>query len=317
MRPGSKVPTPAWNLTSLFLLGVALTLSTGCGAEKALSSESTDLFYVEMWSDEGLVRLGDSRNVTNRQGYDNQPSYSADGRSVLYVSREGRSSDIYRYDLETEQTSRLTSTGDREYSPKVLPSGDGFSAIRAERDSRRRLWSYTEDGTQAELIWHNIDHPMLYYAWVDATTAAIVLEDNSGRRVLYVVDVDGGAAEPRVENVGRSINRIPGRHAVSFVHKVTPADWWISEIDFDTGEIRQIARTIQGAEDHAWTPSGAIVMGGGAEVYMRVPGGDESWRSVADYSREGIRKITRIAVSPTGDSMVLVVGVLSNALPAT
>lgn len=312
MKPRSKFCIAASEFARTLPLLAALAVSPGCGPGDALSSESTDLFLVELWSDGGLVRLGDPTNLTNRHGYDNQPSYTADGRSVLYVSREGLKSDVYRYDLSAGQISRLTTTGDREYSPKVPPAGGGFTAIRAERDQRRRLWSYNDDGSQPKLIWNNIDPPMLYFAWADTTTAAIVMEDNSGARSLYVVDVESGKAEPRADNVGRSLERIPGRHAVSFVHKASPADWWIEEIDFDTGEVRRIARTIQGAEDHAWTPSGAIVMGSGTEVYLRVPDADESWRSIADYSREGLRNITRVAVSPLGDSMVLVAETVEN-----
>jgi dipeptidyl aminopeptidase/acylaminoacyl peptidase len=302
----SKTLDVALRHGTCFALTAIVLLSFGCRAPETVSRESTDLFLVQMWSDDGLAQLSDPTNLTNRGGYDNQPSYAPDGRSVLYVSREGLKSDIYRYDLDTEEISRLTSAGDREYSPKMLPDASGFSTIRAEREGRRRLWAYETDGENAEPLWIHISDPMLYYAWVDSTTAAVVIENPSGLRVLNTVEVESDVPTPRVENVGRSVNRIPGRRAVSFVHKTTVADWWISEIDLDTGEVRKIARTIQGSEDHAWTPSGAILMGRGSDLYKFVPGGDDTWRPIANFSRHGVRRISRLAVSPEGDSMVLV-----------
>ena len=53
---------------------------------------------------------------------------------------------------------------------------------------------------------------------------------------LQLADVASGAVEHVAENVGRSLNRVPGVRAVSFVHKESPAHWWIKRLDLDSGE---------------------------------------------------------------------------------
>ena len=92
---------------ALFLLGLLVVLPLpGCSPTDSFRDDTTDLFLVSMWSDEGLVFVGEPVNLTRRAGYDNQPAFVADGRAVLYASRDAQQSDIYRFDLETEQAVR-------------------------------------------------------------------------------------------------------------------------------------------------------------------------------------------------------------------
>ena len=53
-------------------------------------------------------------------------------------------------------------------------------------------------------------------------------------------------------------------------------------------------------------PSGGILMGRGSKLYLRAAGSDPSWTEIADLSRDGIRNITRLAVSPSVDKLVVV-----------
>jgi hypothetical protein len=290
----------------LLLPAFVASLAVGCGTGAAPSGESTDLFLVDVWSEGGLVQLGRPERITDRAGYDNQPCFSADGRSVLFVSREGKRADILRYGRESGKIERVTSGGDREYSPQPLPSGDGFSAIRAEREARQRLWTYDSNGDDAEPLFPMLDLPFLYYAWADDSNVVAVLEGSPGSKSLYLGDVDGGEVRRLEDHVGRSVQRVPGRRAVSFVHKETAADWWVKMFDLETGEISRVARTLQGVEDHAWTPAGVLVMARGSELWLFAPGSGEGWKFAADFADAGLRDISRIAVSPEGDAIVLV-----------
>ena len=57
-------------------------------------------------------------------------------------------------------------------------------------------------------------------------------------------------------------------------------------------------------EDHAWLPSGSILSARGRHIFRWMPGTSEVWEQVATV--EGVREVTRIAVSPAGDRLVLV-----------
>ena len=77
------------------------------------------------------------QNITNREGYDNQPSFSADGKKIFYVSvREDKQADIYIYDLKSEKTVQFTiSPGDQAqsgmFSLQVQTGGETYN--RAHR----------------------------------------------------------------------------------------------------------------------------------------------------------------------------------------
>ena len=79
-------------------------------------------------------------NITNRKGYDNQPSFSADEKLIYYVSvREDKQADIYSYNLKNKKTERFTKTLESEYSPSVNSDGLTLSSVVVEKDSSQKI----------------------------------------------------------------------------------------------------------------------------------------------------------------------------------
>jgi hypothetical protein len=280
---------------------VVSCLLTACGS--AGTDVTTDLFLVDIWTDSGLIRVGDPHNLTQRPGYDNQPTWSADGGSIFYASRSGDKADIYRYDLELDEAVRVTDTEDREYSPQEIPGGGGLTAVRLERNNSLRIWRYDADGKNPAPLLASFRDVVRYYQWIDEDTVALGVGNNESE--LHVAQVGSGDVERVADRVGRSLIKVPGKRAVSFVFKETPADWWIVEVDLDTREVTRHVRTLQGIEDHAWTPSGQLLMGAGTRLYLYAPGRSDGWEEIADFSTTDLTKISRIAVSPDGTQAVL------------
>jgi len=99
----------------------------------------TDIYLLPLKIAAGAITLGAPANVTNNPGYDNQPFFTADSRSILFTSIRGggTQTDIYRYDIQTAQTTQVTNTPESEYSPTITPSG-GLSVVRVELDADNR-----------------------------------------------------------------------------------------------------------------------------------------------------------------------------------
>lgn len=287
----------AFHLRALCITAVILGLAYPASGQ----APATDIFVAAMSNDQGRLTLTGWRNVTDRAEYDNQPSFMPDGGALLYTSSRGGQTDTYRYDLSTGRSTPVTQTPESEYSPTVMPGGDRFSAVRVEADSTQRLWSFAMDGSDPQLLLTEIA-PVGYHAWADAARVALFVLGSPP--TLQVADIRSGTARQREESVGRSLHPIPGRLAVSFLHK--GEEWWIKALDLETDRITPIVKALEGSEDYAWTPGGFLVMARGSELFAFDPASDSDWRLVADLAPEGIGGITRLAVDPNGRSLALV-----------
>lgn len=310
MKTTALTRTLARLVVALFVCSIAASAQTPTPTTTptptaSSSPPATDIFLVDLQKRGGRWQTGAPVNITRREGYDNQPSFLPDGRTLLYTSiREDKQADIYRYDYRAASETRLTATAESEYSPTLTPDGRYFSVIRVEADSTQRLWKFPlRGGGPPALVLERIK-PVGYHLWLDARTLALFIlgEPNT----LQVVET--GTEKPSVvlENIGRSLQRIPQRRAMSIVHKTGEKDWMIKSLDFKTRALTNITKTLNGSEDLAWTPDGALLMAQGSKLFIMHPARETVWRELADFSPARLKNITRLAVSPRGDRLALV-----------
>lgn len=293
-------PRPAALVLSLLLLLPVPEAAVG------QAPPDTDIFLADLRREAGSWSLEGIENLTARPGYDNQPSFTPDGRAILYSADDDGRTDIRRYDLDRGKAAPVTRTPESEYSPTPVPGSARFSVVRVERDSTQRLWSFGPDGGDPRLVLPDV-RPVGYHAWADHGTVVLyVLGDPS---TLRVATPGPGDARVAARDVGRSLQRIPGTGAVSFVAlggEDAGNRPWITRLDPTTGETRRIAPALEGSVDHAWTPDGTLLMGAGSVLYRWEPGEEGGWRQVDDLADRGLASITRLAVSPDGEKVALV-----------
>ncbi len=87
------------------------------------SQGGSDIYLIRIKVDGGKYVFKDPVKINQTEGYNNQPFFHPDGGSLFYSSGTGPNTDIYRYDIKTGKTSRLTDTPDSEYSPSLMPGG--------------------------------------------------------------------------------------------------------------------------------------------------------------------------------------------------
>ncbi len=285
------------------------TLLAGTGFGSSTNAQGTppgtDIYLVSLRMSRSQVTLGDPVNITDRDGYDNQPSFLPDSRSLLYTSNRDGQTDIYQYFVRTRATRQVTQTSpESEYSPLVTPTGDAFSVIRVEADSTQRLWQFDLEGKNPRLLFTDI-RPVGYHAWGnDHVVALYVLGDSTTPSTLRLGDTRSGRARIIAYQVGRSLHKIPGRNAVSFTHRVP--EFWLKELDIDTGTVRPLIELLEGNEFYAWMPDGTAVTGQGSKIYRWDPKTEAGWEEFADLTGGGVSGISRIAVSPDGAWLAVV-----------
>ncbi|MEO0974113.1 MAG: hypothetical protein AAFX85_13560, partial [Pseudomonadota bacterium] len=167
---------------SLLLLGVmacGLTTAYAQGEEDAAptavaavsaGAPRTDIYLAPIGGADEYVLLGRARNLTPRVGYDNQPAFSADGRTLYYSAiHDDGQADVYRLALDTPDAApeRLTYTAHMsEYSPTPMPGRGGLSTVRVEPDGAQQLWRLTEVGSDVGRIVPSLP-TVGYHAWLD------------------------------------------------------------------------------------------------------------------------------------------------------
>ncbi len=268
----------------------------------------TEIFLAS-FSPGASAPVGPPSNITRSPGYDNQPSFTPDGTSILFTSIRGggTQTDIYRYDIASGSTLRVTTTAESEYSPTVTPDGAHISVIRVEADGTQRLWRFTMSGKDPELVLTNVK-PVGYHAWSgDHRLALFVLGSPAS---LQVADTRTGNAEVLARGINRSIQKIPGGQTISFVARSgagANAALSIQELDPATKRITPLTTAVAGAReaDCAWTPDGMLVMAE-KDVLYGWKKGQAGWQKVADLAALGLHGVTRIAISPKGDRIAFV-----------
>ncbi len=281
------------------------------GTLMAQDPPATDIWLLSIEpgtaTSEGVPTVGSPRNLTDRQGYDNQPHFLPGGDAVLYTSIRDGQADIYRYDLKHDRAEALTKTAESEYSPTPLPTGDGFSVVRVEEDDRQRLWRFDLDGKNPQLLLPDVE-PVGYHAWgKDGELALFVLGEPHR---LHRAKLGTPGSSPLADDIGRSLAPIPGHHAVSFIHKVEAEGedgWQVRRLDLDSGKIEPLIAALPGREDVAWAPDGTLWGADGGKLYRWCPFCSGRWQLVADLeTSHGLTDITRLAIDPDGKHLALV-----------
>lgn len=275
----------------------------------AQAPPATDIYLVEISAQRDKIELGAPSNITRRDGYDNQPFFLADSKSLLYASLRDGQADIYRYDVDKQTHQALTQTSESEYSPTLMPDGEHFSVVRVELDTSlvQRLWRFPLQGGQPELLIAEVN-PAGYHAWGDAQTVSLFVLGNPPTLQRY--DFRTRVAQmvvSRAGTIGRSLHRLPNRRAVSFLHRISDTESWIKTVDLDNGEFTTLTRPLEGNEFYAWMPDGSMLMARDSRLYCWRASSPAEWQLVADLQNAGLAKITRLAVSPDSRLLALVV----------
>lgn len=293
---------------AIVMLAGALT-----AAPAAAQSPDTDIYVAALIRDGGGLRLGEPINITARIGYDNQPHFIGGTHDIWYTRiDDSGQADIWRFSDGAHRNVTATAP-ESEYSATPLPDGSGLSVIRVERDSTQRLWRFDADGGNARVMFEDVA-PVGYHAWADTERVAMFILGQPA--TLQLGDVRTGAVRVIASSIGRSIQKVPGRVAISFLHTPPDGDAMLRMLDVDSGTITDIAapprfaapgatlRASRPAEYHAWLPDGTLITAAGTVLYAWSAAAGE-WRIIADLESAGI-VMSRLAVSADGGRVAFV-----------
>jgi len=282
---------------------LALALALGSLLVPQTAPPPTEVYLATLSASGNTAKIGTPVNISNSPEYDNQPSFLPGNEAILFTSRrDGKQTDIYRYDMKAKQVTQLTHTTENEYSPLLTPDKKTFSTVRGDK---QELWRFNLDGTSPQLAYA---HTGLigYHVWIDDHRLAVfVLGANGAPATLQLVDTSTKGAEVIEPNIGQSLLIRPGHKTVSFISRPPGAPAVIKELDPVTKKTKVITEALADSQYLTWLPDGSMLMASGSKISLWREGAT-GWSVVGDFTAAGLTMISRLAASPDGKWLAIV-----------
>lgn len=266
----------------------------------------TEILLFDIKTESNQLIFSEPVNITKHKGYDNQPFFHPTKPYIYYSSfNDSGRSDIKVYNYETKETTNLTVTNEREYSPVVTPDEKFISCIIQRDNGAQDLGKYPINGGKPDVLISDLK--VGYHAWASKNTVLLfVLGDSIN--TLHLYDISKKTDKILAENIGRSLHKVPGENAMSFVKIISPNANQIQKLDLATGTISPITYTIPGQEHITWLQNNMLMMGKGNGLYLFDIKLNDGWQPVFIEGDESLLKgVTRIAVNESRTKLAVVV----------
>ena len=263
---------------------------------------NTEIYLFDLKLDNGNPILTNPKNVSNNEGYDNQPSFWDDD-TILFSSTRADQTDVLKFNVNQGSTSTWvtnTPTGS-EYSPLRIPGKNAISSIRLDLDGLQRLYEYDMSTGKSKPI---TDLKIGYHVWFNShiLVSSVLVED---RMDLVVTNLKDNSNHTYQKNVGRSLHKIPGTNLIGYISKENKK-WEVKSIDPISGATKKIADTYQNEEDICWLDKNTIITGAGKSLFIFDTESGIDWEFVMRFQQDEINNISRIAINQSKTKLAFV-----------
>ncbi len=262
---------------------------------------NTDLFLFELdVKNNGLIKSG--KNITNRVGYDNQPSFSQNQKSIYYTSiKEDKQADVYSYQISSNKTKQLTKTIESEYSPTEVNFKKAIATVSVLKDSSQIIRFYdTKTFTVIPTELDKIDS-VGYYTFLNSDT--VIYYKLTEPHSLRFHSLSTGEDKFLCKHPTRTFKAINRSQLIYGVKDSVRTRYFI--YDFVLRKANLFATIDNVCEDIVWHPVKGLCVSNGVQI-MNYNTNNEKWNVLYDFSTYGVKKITRFCFSNSGKHIVLV-----------
>jgi hypothetical protein len=279
----------------------------------------TEIYLIPLTKVRDGFQFGAPTLVGYKQGYNNQPYFSADGTEILFASNAGKGlTDIYRYNIKKRKSYRITNTKEEaEYSPRQSPSEDRISCVRVEKDTvTQNFVTYDYKGKNLVYVMPGIK-TFGYYTWAGGNDLYTFMLPEPFSLVHYRVVPQ--KMETLASNIGRCLINFRGK--IFFVDKTDTTSYKIRVIAKENARMAKakvlvenpiLVETLEGEEDFCVASDGTFLMGSEGKLYsynLRKSKGQtrSSWKELPSFEALGLGKFYRMVLSPDNTMMAVVV----------
>jgi Tol biopolymer transport system component len=213
---------------------------------------------------------GKAKRITSGLAFDSQPSFSPDGKTILFVSDRNGQSNLWLMDSNGENQRALT---DMEFevfiSPTWMPDGKAVLVSRiAENSSDPTIYTYSVDGALPQELVHsptNSNHSVGPVVGSDARCVYYARgTKNTGGCQVEMHDIQTGAVKTLTNEPGGAFRPVASPDGTYLVYGTRRgADTWLKLRTLHTDEERWLTGPVQHDEQET-TQSNQDVMPGSA-----------------------------------------------------
>lgn len=263
----------------------------------------TDIFLCSIKKTSIGYSFSKPENITNRIGYDNQPTFTPDGKKILFVSIfDSTQSDVYSYDIKSKQIKQFTKTSVSEYSPAYTPDNKYISVVRVDTDSGQRFYKLPVNSIEKADLVKNTDS-IGYACWLNDSMLTMFILGPS--HTLQLLNIKTSERKLIASDIGRCMKLSGDKSKMYFILKSNEKEWYIYSMDCKNFTLNRVTQTLHNSEDFAVMPDGTLFMGMESKLYRHDPLNENGWIEIGDFSGS-LPGFYRIAINENGTMLALV-----------
>lgn len=292
-------------MTTFCRLIVSFTLI--CFIFKTSAQTSTDIYLMDIKLQDYNLNYKNLDNITDRDGYDNQPHFSADGNHLLFSSiRSNNQSDIYKYDIITKEIIQITDTEEAsEYSPTYYDEEKYISTVQQDWDKTQHLMSIEVKSNKKKIMLSR-ERQIGYHTWLSKKDIALFIVGEPHK--LAKAKKRGKKATVIDDKIGAALQKVPYKRAVAYQFFEDSTQCQIKEFHLRKKVAKTVCECLEDAVSFIYLKNGNIVSGIGNKLYLfDKKRAAKGWILIADFSDIENFDFYRIAINKQENQMALVV----------
>ncbi|MBI2721208.1 MAG: PD40 domain-containing protein [Bacteroidetes bacterium] len=271
---------------------------------------NTDLWLFKIKNEKGKLSLQKGENITKREGYDNQPAFSEDGKSIYYVSiREDKQADIYIYNIANQKILQQTKTPESEYSPTLSSDKKFLLCVTVLQDSSQVIYPVPlKDGRTGTLTQEQIEKNIFsaydsigYFTFLNTDTVLYYKLTNP--HSLRAFSISNGTDIFIGNNPARGFKTINRNEFIFGIKDSTQVTFY--KYNTLSSKANYYCKYNTLSEDIIWHPGLGLIKSEGA-LLLYFNEKENVWQQLFDFSTFGIKKITRFTFDKFSKQLVIV-----------
>jgi len=271
------------------------------GAATLLSAQlpQTNLHIVDLKKENKKLILGKIKLINVAKGYNNQPSFSNDQKTIYFVSADSLGqTDVYAYALRSKKTRKVTQTNLSEYSPQEF-TNQFLHAVVVEKDSAQRIHGINKfSGLHEKSL---LPDSVGYYCFLNSDSLVFykLTEPHSLR--LYVISTN---SEHWIANSPtRSFKAINPYTLIYCLKDSLTREIYKYNFRLQKGEL--ICKYNSENEDLFWHPQLGLMRSEQLSILLWNDHA-QSWEQLFNFENKGLHRVGRFSMDVKQKHLVLV-----------